>query len=107
MSELYFHGREICKSKCKFRKFPPICMGSVNTVILYILTLYRPVTYGGSYVFVNHCPDQYLCACMYCKLGAKIRTATIMSHSGLLFIFIFTPLHYTLTCHCQFLPLFR
>ena len=44
MSELYFLGREICKSKYKFRKFPPICMGSINTVILYILTLYRPVT---------------------------------------------------------------
>ena len=44
MSELYFHGREICKSKYQFRKFPPICMGSINTVILYILTLYRPVT---------------------------------------------------------------
>ena len=43
-SELYFHGREICKSIYKFRKFPPICMGSINTVILYILTLYRPVT---------------------------------------------------------------
>ena len=96
-SELYFHGREICKSIYKFRKFPPICMGSINTVILYILTyidlwLYSP-TYGGSYVFVNHCPHQYLCACMYCKLGAKIRTVAIMSHSGLLFIFIFFLLH--------------
>ena len=44
MSELYFHGRELCKSKYKFRKFPPICMDSINAVILYILTLYRPVT---------------------------------------------------------------
>ena len=43
-SELYFHGRKICKFIYKFRKFPPICMGSINTVILYILTLYRAVT---------------------------------------------------------------
>ena len=55
MSELYFHGRELCKSK------------------------------------YNHCPHQYLCTCMYCKLGAKIRTVTIMSHSGLLFVFYFSP----------------
>ena len=79
-------------------------MGSINTVILCILTLYRPVTIFADLRrilrFRKHCPHQYLCACMYCKLGAKIRTVTIMSHRGLLFIFMFFP--FTLY---SFLPL--
>ena len=40
---MYLHGREICKSKYKRRKFP-LFVGSINTVTLYILTLHRPVT---------------------------------------------------------------
>ena len=45
MSELYMylHGREICKSKYKRRKFPLIVC-SINTVMLDIFTLHRPVT---------------------------------------------------------------
>ena len=99
MSELYMylHGREICKSKY---------LGSINTVMLYILTLHRPVTIFDLRILrFRKLLSTSIFVCMHiCKLGAKIATVTIKSQWSVFLIFIFYPLHYTLTCRRQFLP---
>ena len=75
-------------------------------MILYILTLYRPVTIFDLQILRFHkLLSTSIFVCMHvCKLRAKIATVTIMSHSVLLFISLFFSLYIiTLTCHPHFL----
>ena len=74
------HGREICKSKYKRRKFP-LFVSSINTVMLYILTLDRPVTIFDLRILrFRKLLSTSIFVCMHvCKLGAKIATFTIKS----------------------------
>ena len=74
MSELYMylHGKEICKSKY---------LGSINTVMLYISTLHRPVTtFDLRILRFRKLLSTSIFVCMHiCKLGAKIATVTLKS----------------------------
>ena len=69
---MYLHGKEICKSKY---------LGSINTVMLYISTLHRPVTTFDLRIlrFRKLLSTSIFVYTHICKLGAKIATFTLKS----------------------------